>query len=68
MVHTTRDVTDIRTTVVDSDEPVESNGAQPKPSAVPSTHPDPERERELASLLEKAWPKIRASMYYLRDR
>lgn len=65
MVHKTRDITETRIT---ADEPVETSSAEPKPFKVPSTHPDPERERHLDALLERAWPKIKASMYYLRDR
>jgi len=67
MVHKTRDITETKITAFEKDEPIDSKPAQPM-SGVQNTHPDPEREKHLASLLEKAWPKIKASMYYLRDR
>ena len=68
MVAKTRDHIEIQDTGVEAGEPIEPNGALPTPFAPPSTHPNPERERHLDALLERAWPKIKASMYYLRDR
>ena len=68
MAQTTRDITEIQATAVETDESVEENAAPPKAFGAPSTHPDPERETYLDALLERAWPRIKASMYYLRDR
>lgn len=68
MVYKTRDITETQVRDVDLDEPVAPNGTPPTLNRSPSTHPDPVRERHLDALLEKAWPRIKASMYYLRDR
>lgn len=68
MVHKTRDTTETRLHVVETDEPVSANGMHSTVAALPSTHPDPERERYLDALLERAWPRIKTSMFFLRDR
>jgi hypothetical protein len=49
-------------------KPAEATPAAPSDSGARYTHSDPERARTLVSLLERAWPRIRTSMYYLRDR
>ena len=46
----------------------ESTPAVPSSSGAQYTHPDPEREKALTAILTNAWPKIKASMFYLRDR
>ena len=52
----------------DGAEPSEARLTLPSPSVTHPTHPDPERERLLTSILVNAWPKIKSSMHYLRDR
>lgn len=69
MVHKTRDITDFvdePVTVTESSQPT-----QPESSVVSQSdyqHPDPDRQRYLASLFDETWPSMEASIHYLRDR
>ena len=50
-----------------TERPEAESTTSPSPN-MHRTHPNPERERQIASILTNAWPKIKASMFYLRDR
>jgi len=66
MVHKTRDITVIQVKAVEIDEPVDLNAAQAS-SGARYTHPDPERETYLMSLVDETWPDIEETIHFLRD-
>jgi hypothetical protein len=70
MDHKARPISRIETEpgVLDEVASSEVNSTPLAPSGAYHTHPDPERERVLNSILVNAWPKIKASMFYVRDR
>ena len=67
MVHKTREITETTITDVETDESVASNGNRATLSGVPYTHPDPEREKHLMSLVDETWPDIEETIHFLRD-
>jgi len=66
MVHKTRDITETRIVAVEIDEPITSTPAQAA-AGVQYTHPDPDRETYLMSLVDETWPDIEETIHFLRD-
>ena len=66
MVHKTRDITETKITAIEKDESIDSKPAQAS-SGVQYTHPDPEREKHLMSLVDETWPDIEETIHFLRD-
>ena len=66
MVHKTRDITETRITAVEIDELTSTKPPQAT-SGVRYTHPDPERETYLVSLVDETWPDIEETIHFLRD-
>lgn len=66
MVHKTRDIAEIQTEAVENDEPAAVQPSQAS-SDVQYTHPDPEREKHLMSLVDETWPDIEETIHFLRD-
>ena len=65
----TRDITEFMDEPVSATKP--DKPTQPEASVVSQSdyrHPDPERQRYLASLFDETWPSMEASIHYLRDR
>ena len=69
MVHKTRDIEEITDTPVSM---AETDQQEQSVASITSQsdyqHPDPERQRYLASLFDETWPSMEASIRYLRDK
>lgn len=66
MVQKTRGITEFIEAAVETDEPVDPSTSKPS-SGVRNTHPDPEREKYLMSLVDETWPDIEETIHFLRD-
>ena len=66
LAQTTRDITETPITAVENDELVGTKPSQAS-SGVRYSHPDPEREKHLMSLVDETWPDIEETIHFLRD-